>query len=212
LIIRPWIHYLKSKKYLLIATNILHRGVKGIMGKDLRNFLDVLHREMPQEIIHIDREVSPVYECAAIVSRLEKEGKFPVVIFEKVKGSNYRLMMNMHASVKRMARALEISLENLTAEYRVLEEQRIKPKRVTDGPVKEIKLTGDHVNLNVLPITTLHELDAGPYIDGIITWEYSDICYRVKISWVCSFLKLLKHTTFIRSMKGREKRWRSLSV
>jgi len=144
----------------------LHRGVKGIMGKDLRNFLDVLHREMPQEIIHIDREVSPVYECAAIVSRLEKEGKFPVVIFEKVKGSNYRLMMNMHASVKRMARALEISLENLTAEYRVLEEQRIKPKRVTDGPVKEIKLTGDHVNLNVLPITTLHELDAGPYIDG----------------------------------------------
>jgi 2,5-furandicarboxylate decarboxylase 1 len=121
---------------------------------------------MPDEIIHITREVSPVFECAAIVSRLEKEGKFPAVMFEKVKGSQYRLLMNMHASIRRLARALEISPENLTAEYRRLEEQRVKPKIVSDGPVKEVKLIGDRVNLNILPITTLHERDAGPYIDG----------------------------------------------
>ncbi|MEM4306694.1 MAG: UbiD family decarboxylase, partial [Candidatus Caldarchaeum sp.] len=136
------------------------------MPKDLRTFLDILERETPEELLHVRKEVSPKYEAPAFVAKLEKMGKFPAVMFEKVRGSQYRLLMNMHASVKRMCRALESPFENVTAAYRELEEKRIKPKRVSDGPVKEVILKGDKVDLNILPITTLHELDAGAYIDG----------------------------------------------
>jgi len=136
------------------------------MSKDLRQFLDALEKEMPEEIIHVKREVSPKYEAPALVAKLEQQGRFPVVLFEKVKGSSYKLLMNTHASVRRMCYALGIPFQNFTAAYRELEEKRIKPKRVSDGPVKEVILKGDKVDLNLLPITTLHELDAGPYIDG----------------------------------------------
>ncbi|MCS7138304.1 MAG: UbiD family decarboxylase, partial [Candidatus Caldarchaeum sp.] len=136
------------------------------MSKDLRTFINILERETPEEIIHIKREVSPKFEAPAVVAKLEKMGKFPAVMFEKVTGSQYRLLMNMHASVKRMCRALEIPFENVTAAYRELEEKRIKPKRVSDGPVKEVVIKGDKVDLGILPITTLHELDAGAYVDG----------------------------------------------
>ncbi|MEM0383238.1 MAG: UbiD family decarboxylase [Candidatus Caldarchaeum sp.] len=136
------------------------------MPKDLRTFLNILEKETPEEIVYVKREVSPKFEAPAVVAKLETMGKFPAVMFEKVKGSQYRLLMNMHASVKRMCRALEIPFENVTAAYRELEEKRVKPKRVSDGPVKEVILKGDKVDLNVLPITTLHELDAGAYVDG----------------------------------------------
>jgi UbiD family decarboxylase len=42
----------------------------------------------------------------------------------------------------------------------------MKPKRVNDGPVKEVVLTGDEVDLTRLPIHLQHSDDGGPYISS----------------------------------------------
>ena len=52
---------------------------------------------------------------------------------------------------------------------RVYGERQAKPiqaETVSDGPVKEVVLKGDAVDLSALPIPFHNELDAGPYITG----------------------------------------------
>ena len=57
---------------------------------DLRGFIEYLDKEHPEEIIRITKEVDPKYGVSGILHRLEKEGHFKAVIFENVKGSEYR--------------------------------------------------------------------------------------------------------------------------
>src|SRR5439155_21811107 len=49
-------------------------------------------------------------------------------------------------------------------------EKPVPPKVVTGGPVKEVVLTGDRVNLYDLPQIVPHEGDAGPYVTAAISF------------------------------------------
>lgn len=137
------------------------------MPMDLRGFLQELESEAPDQIVRVKREVDPRFEVTGILARLEKEGKFPVVIFEKVKGADLPVVTNVHADARRLFRA--IGLKNATIadfirEYGSREERRVEPVVVPDGPVQEIVLTGKDIDVTRLPILTYHEKDAGRYV------------------------------------------------
>src|ERR687884_432962 len=54
------------------------------MPKDLRTYIADVHREVPDELVCIEREVNPAnYDCTAIIKHLDALKKFPVVIFER---------------------------------------------------------------------------------------------------------------------------------
>ena len=54
---------------------------------DLRGFIEYLETEHPEQIVRISKEVDPKFGVSGILERLERDGRFPLVIFENVKGS-----------------------------------------------------------------------------------------------------------------------------
>ena len=69
---------------------------------DLRGFIEFLEKEHPEQVVRITKEVDPKFGVSGILERLERDGKFPLVIFENVKGSKIPLVANMHASFERL--------------------------------------------------------------------------------------------------------------
>ena len=134
---------------------------------DLHGFIEFLDAEHPDQIIRISKEVDPKFEIAGIIERLEKDDRFPLIIFENVKGSKVPLVANMHASFERLRLALgmmEGDVKAFVTECAARQENPVKPKIVASGPVQEIVTIGDDVDVETLPICTYHELDAGKYI------------------------------------------------
>ena len=82
---------------------------------DLRGFIAYLEAEHPEQVVRISKEVDPHFGVTGILSRLEKDEKFPLVIFDNVKGSNIPLVSNMHASFERIRLALGMETGDIRA-------------------------------------------------------------------------------------------------
>src|SRR5919202_4962795 len=137
--------------------------------RDLRGFLDFLCQHHPDQVMHVEREVDPRFEATALLAKLERQRRYPVVIFRNVRGARLPVVTNVHASFPRLAMALGLpasaSIPDFTAEYSRREDHPIEPVVVCrdEAPVKEVILTGDQVDLDALPLLTYHEKDAGAY-------------------------------------------------
>ena len=134
------------------------------MAKDLRTYINQLFQAMPEQIKSVKREVNPELELTGLVEKLENQGKSFTTMFHKVKGSRIPLLINLGASYERLALALDTKVENMVEEYSKRENNSIDVKEITDGPVKEVILKNQNVDLNVLPITVHNEHDGGKYI------------------------------------------------
>lgn len=135
------------------------------MNNDLRSFLEKIKKEKPGEFASVEREVDPAFELTAVVSRLEKKGQFPVVYFDKVKGSPFPVVVNLFGKYERLAEALSIhGGADLVAAYAQKEKSLRKPKTVKSAAVKEGIYRGGEVDLSSLPIPVHNELDSGRYI------------------------------------------------
>ncbi|MHC1701835.1 MAG: menaquinone biosynthesis decarboxylase [Humidesulfovibrio sp.] len=150
--------------------------------KDLQDFLK--HLDKNGEIKRIDAELDPYLEIAEVTDRVCK--KFgPALLFQKVKGSRFPVLTNMYGSYARMNMALDS--ENLDAlgerihEYLEIERPdgiikklqmipklskltNIFPDHVKRGCCQDVVLTGDDVDLSILPVLTTWPGDAGPFI------------------------------------------------
>ena len=134
---------------------------------DLRGFIEFLETEHPNHVVRIKKEVDPRFGVSGIIERLERDDRFPLVIFENVKGSEFPLVANMHADFERLRLALGMErggVKAFLAEYAAREANPIDPEHVETGPVHEVIHEGDEVDVEALPICTYHELDAGKYI------------------------------------------------
>lgn len=137
------------------------------MAKDLRTFLAYLEEHMPESLLYVDREIDPRFEASGVLSNLEREGRYPAVVFRKIKGSSFPVVSNMHADPERLYAAMGLrgaDLRSVIVEYGRREASPIEPLLIQDGPVKEVRVSGEEVNLMSLPAFTYHEKDAGPYI------------------------------------------------
>lgn len=135
--------------------------------QDLRGFIAFLEAEYPQHVVRITKEVDPKFGVSGILHRLEQDGRFPLVIFENVKGSKIPLVANMHADFDRLRLALDMQqggVKEFLRECAAREANPIAPEIVETGPVQDVVRIGGSVDVEELPICTYHEKDAGKYI------------------------------------------------
>ena len=141
------------------------------MPQDLRSYIDRVKSERPDDFLTISKEVDPAYEITATIVKMEKEAKRrPVMVFENVKGTDFPVMSNMHASRPRLAMALGCSPRDMQKTFLAAMENPIPPKEVNNGPCKEVILKGADVNMKALPQVVHHGGDGGPYITAAISF------------------------------------------
>src|SRR5215471_4656723 len=100
---------------------------------DLRGFIEFLEAEHPEHVIRISKEVDPRFGVSGILERLERDGRFPLVIFQNVKGSRMPLVANMHASFERLRLSLGMEkggVRDFISECAVRQANPIEPVRV----------------------------------------------------------------------------------
>jgi len=139
------------------------------VAKNLRTYLQELVEKRSQDVVVVDREVDWRFEASALVEKFEREEKFPLVLFKKIKGSEMPLIINLGASYERLALALgSTSVEQMEKDLAEMERSPIPPREVPPerAPVKEVILKGEKADLDILPILTHNELDAGRYINA----------------------------------------------
>src|SRR6266545_6232573 len=132
---------------------------------DLRAWIALLERE--GELVRVSAEVDPDLEITEINDRVVKAGG-PALLFENVKGSPHPLLINQFGTERRMCLAFGApSLDDVARKLEdVLEMQppqglveKVKglaklksiadslPKTVRSGPVQEVVLEGDDIDL-----------------------------------------------------------------
>src|SRR5436190_1529818 len=118
------------------------------MPQDLRTFLDGVKQNNSEDFLTVSREVDPAFEITAIAVKLEQEAKRrPILLFEKVKGTKFPVLTNLHAGRSRLAAAIHAKPEEMQRAYLRATEKPILPKVVSKAPVKEVILTGDKIDL-----------------------------------------------------------------
>lgn len=147
------------------------------MPKSLRTFLEDCRREIPNEIVHIAKEVDPAhYDVTAIIKHLGEQKKFPILVFEHPlnlhgqPSGDFKLVMNCEISQRKTQIALGVTKELSRAQMADVclerEEHRILPTVVDkkQAPVKEVVKVGKDVDMFALPVMRHHYMDGGPYI------------------------------------------------
>jgi len=134
------------------------------MPKDLRSFIAELEAKSPEEIARVNKPLSPRYEISALLTHLEKIKRFPLLFFEKVKGSDAPVVINAQASRRLMAIALDGKPEDLARKFSERQSKPTPPVEVTDAPVQEVTKLGDEVDLTEVPMLTHYDVNAAPYI------------------------------------------------
>jgi len=149
---------------------------------DLRDWIARLERD--GELVRIGTEVDARLEVTEIVDRTVKAGG-PALLFEHVKGSAHALLINQFGTERRMAMAfdapsLDAVSERLTDVLELQPPQGLiekvrglqklksiadsRPQKVRRGPVHDIVLQGDDVDLALLPVQRCWPGDPAPFI------------------------------------------------
>lgn len=158
--------------------------------KDLRDFIDQL--EKIGELKRVSMEIDTELEMTEIADRTLRAGG-PAILFENPKGANMPVLANLFGTPKRVALGMgQDSVESLREVGKLLAflKEPDPPKglkdlwskipvfkQVLNMPVKEVKkaacqqniITGDDVDLGLLPIQRCWPGDAAP----LITWGLS---------------------------------------
>ncbi|MBI4970324.1 MAG: menaquinone biosynthesis decarboxylase [Candidatus Omnitrophica bacterium] len=149
--------------------------------KNLREFLD--HLKSSGQLQVISSEVDPILEITEINDRVVKANG-PALLFEKVKGSSFPLLINAFGSHERMMAAFSVSsykeitdrmesftevkppasmLDKLKLLPKVVELANITPKTVSSGPCREVVIKEGPM-LDLLPVIQCWPKDAGKFI------------------------------------------------
>ncbi len=157
------------------------------MTRDLRSFLGKL--EQRGQLRRISALVDPDLEIAEISNRLLQSGG-PALLFENVKGSRIPVVVNLLGTVERVCWAMDMEnqseLEELGIKLGKLQSPKppkkisqaidfgkilfdvvkSRPQKILFGtaPCQEVVLTGDQVDLNILPLIRPWQHDAGKVI------------------------------------------------
>jgi len=173
------------------------------MAQDLRTYLDAVKKRKPDEFQVVTQEVDPAFEITAIVVKLEREAKKrPVLLFEKVKGTRFPVLTNLHASRSRLASAMRCAPDQMLRAYLAAMDKPIPPRVVAKGPVKDVILTGEQIDLHDLPQIIHHEGDAGVYLTSAISFAKDP----ASETWNCAYNRLMikgRDTTSIHLTLGK---------
>src|SRR6185436_7189057 len=108
------------------------------VAKDLRSFIAELEAVSPEEVARVTKPISPRYEITALLTQLEKQKRFPLLICENVAGADAPVVINAQASRKLMALALQCRPEELASKFSERQNRPIAPTEVNAAPVHEV--------------------------------------------------------------------------
>ncbi len=133
------------------------------MSQDLRDFLKL--EDEKGNVVHVPETVKRDYEISTLMMELDKEHRYPIVIFDKVENSEFPVVTNILGCRQYFADGMGVQVgeESETFAKRITE--RIEDiKIVENAPFYANTITGDDIDLYKLPITTHFPIDAGPYV------------------------------------------------
>ncbi|MDB4453746.1 4-hydroxy-3-polyprenylbenzoate decarboxylase [Pseudomonadales bacterium] len=154
---------------------------------DLREF--IAHLESIGELVRVSQPVDPNLEMTEICDRALKQ-RGPAILFENPVGHSIPVLGNLFGTEQRVALAMgqgEVSaLREIGKLLAFLKEPEppkglkdmwqkapifkqvlnMNPKRISKAPCQKNQITGDDVDLSMLPVQTCWPGDAGP----LITW------------------------------------------
>lgn len=143
------------------------------MAKDLRSFLEDVRRIDRKQLIEVTKEVSCKYEVIALSDLLERNKKFPMVLYENVRNlrgmPGFRVLVNLYGDRGRYPIAFGLPKEERTmAPVRSFIHGIRNPipymvVAAKEAPVKELVTHEDEADLLELPIVHHHYEDGGPY-------------------------------------------------
>jgi 2,5-furandicarboxylate decarboxylase 1 len=132
---------------------------------DLQSYIDYLRQH--DHLIVVETEVDPLFELAGIAKKFEG-GK--AVLFEKVKGSEYPVLIGLYWDRNMIAQFFETSSERLPFvlkdEIRLWQKNPMQPVISKSGPANEVIET--EVDLSTLPIPQHAEADGGRYLTSSV--------------------------------------------
>ena len=150
--------------------------------KNQQEFIDAL--ESHGELHRISAEVDPRLEITEIADRVSKNNG-PALLFERVKGSPFPLLINAFGSFRRMERALNCNsfdeigarigtllktqppgtlVDKIRLLFSLKQMAGLIPKKVRKAPCQEQIFDADSGLLDLLPILTCWPGDGGPYV------------------------------------------------
>ena len=141
------------------------------MAQDFQSYVERIRSERPDEFVTVPYEVDPAHEITATIIKTEQEARRrPVFLFDKVKGTDFKVMSNLHASRNRLAMALGCGPRDMQQKFLHAMENPIPPKEINTGPCKDVILKGADVDMRALPQIVHHGDDGGPYITAAISF------------------------------------------
>jgi 2,5-furandicarboxylate decarboxylase 1 len=132
--------------------------------QSLRGFISLLDRRHPGEVVRIAEPVDLAYQMQALALELERRRRFPVLLFEQVRGHSIPVISNVMASRKGLAAALGVAETDLPESYAARLKEPVKPVVLARAPFSVDVRRGDAADLGALPIPTYFPGDGGPYL------------------------------------------------
>ena len=136
------------------------------MPKDLRTFISQVEEAYPSSYLATSREVDPRFELTGVLRKFQDEGRFPMVMFENVRGCDVPVLGNALGSRDRLALLFDSDSKGVAASYEKRQGTRIPPETVDTGPVKEIVQTGDEIDVTRIANIVHCADDGGEYISS----------------------------------------------
>jgi len=131
----------------------------------LRSFLEQVETK---EVLHIEDEVSTHFDIPFIMKNFDSKGS--ILLFERVKDFEAKVVANVCGTRKRICEALNINQNGFYEKLREAWHSPQKPKIVENGVAKEVI---EKPNLSKIPILTHFEKDTSPYVTSAVVYAKS---------------------------------------
>ena len=130
----------------------------------LRRFVEKLNKLGEVDVIEKPTDLS---DLATLIEENPR-----AIWFKDVGPDNLEIVASVNGSRYRLAKAMDVSPDNLVSEYRnrLKNPQPVIEIKNPDAPVQKVVLTGKDADLSRLPFYVQHQLDGSPYISSAIDY------------------------------------------
>jgi 2,5-furandicarboxylate decarboxylase 1 len=132
--------------------------------QSMRAFLAMVERDFPDEIVRVHEPVRRELDITSTVFELERAGRSPIVIFERVEGFEMPVVTNIAGNRRLVAAAMGVEPSALATTFRERCQNYQPVERVDRAPWQEVVIEGDALDLTNLPVPVHFAVDAAPYI------------------------------------------------
>src|ERR1051325_11539477 len=128
-------------------------------AKDLRTFLAQVKERLPDQLVHVHRDVDLKFEISAVLVKLDRAHKFPIVVFDNLATAScgrsaFPLLSNLFASPDLCALSPDSTVAKVGLDCDRRTPNAKAPVVVGRGqaPVKQVVKKGADVNLFDFPV------------------------------------------------------------